>query len=232
MVESVRTFVSDPDNAAQVGAMLASIENTYAKLFDALGLSPETRGRLLNLLLERAIVEVQLRESMPPVTQHIGGPAKYNSYTGTYSPPGIVKMMVDVAAGLPERKAALANAFAPVDQKIQNLLGDTGYAEYSAYRDMTYWRNGTVPEIQKRLEASGVARLTPDQERTLLLVMAVANPGGDLSINPLSNQALNQASQFLDPDQVEVLVNVSETYTGFTAEVIREAQSAYTKTQR
>lgn len=156
------TSLADPELAGAVYAQQRDRANKqYAELLALLKLSPDRRDQLLQLLVEKKQVALEVASAA-------------------------LEQGKDIFNNPEALKDLISSERANIESQIKSLLGDDGYDNYKAF-DLTMGQSNLIARMQKSLKESG-APLTSDQLARLQQVIS-DNHVGHLNDKILSSAA-------------------------------------------
>ena len=155
----------------------AQVQRRYGDLFQELHLSPDRTEALTKLFIDKRLVAVDMTVSQVQQNQN-----PMNDLGGFQDMVGAAR--------------------ADIEGKIQDLLGEQGYADYREY-DRNFSQNSNLAQIDDALRNSASA-LTDDQRTRLRQLLQDNNAA---RLNP---KMINQAKDFLSAAQIQALQDLRQ----------------------
>lgn len=156
----------------------AQVQRRYGDLFQELHLSPDQTEALTKLFIDKRLVAVDMTVSQVQQNQNpMSDLAGFQDMVGT--------------------------ARTDIEGKIQDLLGEQGYADYRDY-DRNFSQNSNLAQIDDALRNSASA-LTADQRTRLRQLLQDNNAA---RLNP---KMINQAKDFLSSAQIQALQDLRQS---------------------
>ncbi len=110
-------------------------------------------------------------------------------------------------------KERLANARAPSDEGMKQLLGEERYADYTFYMDSKKYQSGIIDPLQSALNVSSAGMLDESQLRLLVADITEANSNHmDSWHDFFPGLVLDHATQYMTNAQVKELENFAKTH--------------------
>lgn len=156
----------------------AQVQRRYSDLFQELHLSPDQTEALTKLFIDKRLVAVDMTVSQVQQNQN----------------------PVSDLAGFQDMVGA---ARTDIEGKIQDLLGEQGYADYRDY-DRNFSQNSNLAQIDDALRNSASA-LSTDQRTRLRQLLQDNNAA---RLNP---KMINQAKEFLSSTQIQALQDLRQS---------------------
>ncbi|HEY0944198.1 MAG TPA: hypothetical protein VGD81_02995 [Opitutaceae bacterium] len=194
---NLAALLDDPEFAkAWSTQQKAQLDNRYADLFRKLNLSPEQLEKFKSLLVEKQTAMMDVMAA-----------ARAEGINGR--------------EGRDQLRQLVQQTQAELDESIQAMLGDAGYAQYKGYEQTMPQRN-TVNQLEQRLSYGGTP-LSDAQADQLVQILAETSPrrsSGTTSVvsamgpqaamffggsNSITDAAITRAQGVLSTDQVAAL---------------------------
>ena len=117
--------------------------------------------------------------------------------------------IITFATVLPDDwKERLANAKAPSDEGMRQLLGEDRYADYAFYMDSRKYQSAIIDPLQSAMNISSAGALDESQLRLLVADITAANSNHmDSWHDFFAGQVLDHATQYMASAQVHELEN-------------------------